>query len=74
MSKLESSFMVKANEALNEAQRIRNYDYLLIDEFYRDYSPKLIPIFEKLFFYQSMTNFTTKMAKLWNIHIFIIIF
>lgn len=50
MSKLESSFMNKANEALNESQRIRNYDYLLIDEFYRDYSSKLIPIFEKLFF------------------------
>ena len=59
MSKLESSFVAKANEALNEAQRIRNYDYLLIDEFYRDYSIKLIPIFEKLFY-------LSKHGKLYN--------
>ena len=63
MSKLESSFMVKANEALNEAQRIRNYDYLLIDEFYRDYSPKLIPIFEKLFFLSKHGKFYNKNDK-----------
>ena len=49
MSKLESSFMVKANEALNEAQRVRNNEYLLIDEFYRGYMEKLIPIFQKIF-------------------------
>ena len=63
MSKLESSFMVKANEALNEAQRIRNYDYLLIDEFYRDYSSKLIPIFEKLFFLSKHGKFYNKNDK-----------
>ena len=63
MSKLESSFVVKANEALNEAQRIRNYDYLLIDEFYKDYSPKLIPIFEKLFFLSKHGKFYNKNDK-----------
>ncbi len=60
MSKLESSFVVKANEALNEAQRIRNYDYLLIDEFYKEYSAKLIPIFEKLFFLSKHGKFYNK--------------
>ena len=63
MSKLESSFMNKANEALNEAQRIRNYDYLLIDEFYRDYSAKLIPIFDKLFFLSKHGKFYNKNDK-----------
>ena len=63
MSKLESSFMNKANEALNEAQRIRNYDYLLIDEFYRDYSTKLIPIFEKLFYLSKHGKFYNKNDK-----------
>ena len=63
MSKLESSFMNKANEALNEAQRIRNYDYLLIDEFYRDFSAKLIPIFEKLFFLSKHGKFYNKNDK-----------
>ena len=63
MSKLESSFMNKANEALNEAQRIRNYDYLLIDEFYKDYSTKLIPIFEKLFFLSKHGKFYNKNDK-----------
>ena len=63
MSKLESSFVVKANEALNEAQRIRNYDYLLIDEFYKDYSIKLIPIFEKLFFLSKHGRFYNKNDK-----------
>ena len=63
MSKLESSFMNKANEALNEAQRIRNYDYLLIDEFYRDYSIKLIPIFEKLFLLSKHGKFYNKNDK-----------
>ena len=63
MSRLESSFMNKANEALNEAQRIRNYDYLLIDEFYRDYSTKLIPIFEKLFFLSKHGKFYNKNDK-----------
>ena len=63
MSKLESSFMNKANEALNEAQRIRNYDYLLIDEFYRDYSNKLIPIFEKLFLLSRHGKFYNKNDK-----------
>ena len=63
MSKLESSFVVKANEALNEAQRIRNYDYLLIDEFFRDYSTKLIPIFEKLFFLSKHGKFFNKNDK-----------
>jgi hypothetical protein len=63
MSKLESSFMNKANEALNEAQRIRNYDYLLIDEFYRDYSTKLIPIFDKLFFLSKHGKFYNKNDK-----------
>ena len=29
------------NEALNEAQRLRNYDYFLIDDFYKEYSIKL---------------------------------
>jgi hypothetical protein len=55
--------MNKANEALNEAQRIRNYDYLLIDEFYRDYSTKLIPIFEKLFFLSKHGKFYNKNDK-----------
>ena len=63
MSKLESSFVNKANEALNEAQRIRNYDYLLIDEFYREYSAKLIPIFEKLFFLSKHGKFYNKNDK-----------
>ena len=63
MSKLESSFVVKANEALNEAQRIRNYDYLLIDEFYKEYSAKLIPIFEKLFFLSKHGKFYNKNDK-----------
>ena len=63
MSKLESSFVVKANEALNEAQRIRNFDYLLIDEFYRDYSTKLIPIFEKLFIISKHGKFYNKNDK-----------
>ena len=63
MSKLESSFVVKANEALNEAQRIRNYDYLLIDEFYREYSTKLIPIFEKLFILSKHGKFYNKNDK-----------
>ena len=63
MSKLESSFVIKANEALNEAQRIRNYDYLLIDDFYKDYSFKLIPIFEKLFILSKHGRFYNKNDK-----------
>jgi len=63
MSKLESSFVIKANEALNEAQRIRNYDYLLIDDFYKDYSSKLIPIFEKLFILSKHGKFYNKNDK-----------
>ena len=63
MSKLESSFVNKANEALNEAQRIRNYDYLLIDDFYKDYSSKLIPIFEKLFILSKHGRFYNKNDK-----------
>ena len=63
MSKLESSFVVKANEALNEAQRLRNYDYFLIDSFYKDYSIKLIPIFEKLFFLAKRGKFYDKNDK-----------
>ena len=63
MSKLESSFVVKANEALNEAQRLRNYDYFLIDSFYKDYSIKLIPIFEKLFFLAKKGKFYDKNDK-----------
>ena len=63
MSKLESSFVNKANEALNEAQRIRNYDYFLIDDFYKDYSSKLIPIFEKLFILSKHGKFYNKNDK-----------
>ena len=63
MSKLESSFVVKANEALNEAQRLRNYDYFLIDDFYKEYSIKLIPIFEKLFFLSKHGKFYDKNDK-----------
>ena len=63
MSKLESSFMVKANEALNEAQRIRNYDYMLIDDFYKDYSSKLLPIFEKIFILSKHGRFYNKNDK-----------
>ena len=63
MSKLESSFVAKANEALNEAQRIRNYDYLLIDSFYKEYSIKLIPIFEKLFLLSKHGKFYNKNDK-----------
>ena len=63
MSKLESSFVAKANEALNEAQRLRNYDYLLIDTFYKEYSIKLIPIFEKLFFLSKHGKFYNKNDK-----------
>ena len=63
MSKLESSFVVKANEALNEAQRLRNYDYFLIDSFYKEYSIKLIPIFDKLFFLSKRGKFYDKNDK-----------
>jgi len=63
MSKLESSFMNKANEALNEAQRIRNYDYMLIDDFYKDYSSKLMPIFEKVFILSKHGKFYNKNDK-----------
>ena len=63
MSKLESSFVNKANEALNEAQRIRNYDYMLIDDFYKDYSSKLVPIFEKLFTLSKHGRFYNKNDK-----------
>jgi len=63
MSKLESSFVVKANEALNEAQRLRNYDYFLIDDFYKEYSVKLIPIFDKLFYLSKHGKFYNKNDK-----------
>ena len=63
MSKLESSFMVKANEALNEAQRIRNSEYLLIDEFYREYMEKLTPMFQKIYHISRHGTFYNKNDK-----------
>ena len=49
ISRLESSFVSKENQALYEQQKIRNSEYSLIDNFFAEHELTMKPIFYQLF-------------------------